>query len=202
MPVSLNAARAVLGPNPTREQLAYHYGSPGRVFEKVCVSWLGPLFVGLGVDNGLLGGFEGTVIGSLAVFYFVWGPALASLQRGKWSVNDATDAAIFFGRVADVDEAVDDTGAQTIELTVDDGSPRHRYVLCAPWRNEYADVAVGMDAQLLVLTRRAGRRAKTLLVSECYVPAAKTYVGEYPDLNRKEFVKLLARAKPVFARKS
>lgn len=188
VPISLEAAKAVLGPNPTREQLAWHWGSLGRAFEKLSVSSFGPLVLAYVNEVGLLGGLEATVLGSLAASYFVWGPAAASFGRGSLLVARSSSAALFFGRIAATEEGVDETDARVLELTIDDGSAdAPRFVIWAPWRDEYEAIRVGMPARLLVLRAGVGRSAETTLVSEAHLPTAELYFGEYPDLNRLEF---------------
>ncbi|KAG8463608.1 hypothetical protein KFE25_003881 [Diacronema lutheri] len=193
VPISLNTAKALLGPNPTREQLWYHWGSAGRVFEKASVTWLGPLIIAYLNNLSYLGGLEATVLGSLTASYFVWGPALASLSRGALRVARSSSAALFFGHVSSVEESMGDGSVRVLELVIDDGTPRLSFVVWAPWKPEYDSIRVGMAARLLVLRTGLGQRAETSLVSECYLPDARLYFGEYPDLNRDEFEALLAQ---------
>jgi hypothetical protein len=188
VPISLAAAKAVLGPNPTREQLAWHWGSLGRAFEKLSISSFGPLILAYVNEVGLLGGLEATILGSLAASYFVWGPAAASLGRGSLLVARSGSAALFFGRVAVAEQELDEAGGRVLELTIDDGATdAPRFVIWAPWRDEYEAIRVGMPARLLVLRAGLGRSAETTLVSEAHLPTADLYFGEYPDLNRLEF---------------
>lgn len=193
VPISLDTARAVLGPNPTREQLQYHWGSLGRIFEKASVTWLGPLIIAYLNNLSYIGGIEATVLGSLTASYWVWGPALSSLSRGSFLVARSSSAALFFGQVSSVEESLDEANARVLEIVLDDGTPDLRFVLWAPWRAEYDAIRVGMAASLVVLRSGFGRRAKTNLVSECYLPDARLYFGEYPDLNREEFETLISQ---------
>lgn len=193
VPISLDTARAVLGPNPTREQLQYHWGSLGKIFEKATVTWLGPLVIAYLNNLKYLGAAEATILGSLSASFFIWGPALSALSRGSFLVSRSSSAALFFGQVAAVEQSLDDAEKRTLELVLDDGSPQLRFVTWAPWKPEYAAIRVGMAAQLVVLRSGSGRRAKANLVSECYLPDLKLYFGEYPDLNREEFEALVTR---------
>lgn len=178
-------ARALLGASPTPAQLQYELGSPERVFGVISVSWLGPLVLAFATDSGIIGGFESTLGGTLAASYLVWGPALRSMFRGSWALSRASHAGIVCGFVADVRRLA--IGANAV-VRVEGNLGRRTYEITVPWTADVGALTAGMDAFLLVLERRSRKQApESVLISECYVPEAEVYIGDYPYLDRRRF---------------
>jgi hypothetical protein len=195
VPISLATARSVLGPNPTREQLAWHWGSTDRIFQKLSISWVGPLVYAYLNDVAFFNSFQATIMGGITASYFVWYPAFVSMSHGTGAVFRSSSAALFFGTVSSVVESTNDYDERIIELVIDDGTPEVQFVIGMRRRREHEKIQLGDSAQLIILLKGVGRSAEAEHVKECYLPQRELFFGNYPFLNREEFTNLVSRVR-------
>mmetsp|Transcript_18768 Transcript_18768/g.51388 ORF Transcript_18768/g.51388 Transcript_18768/m.51388 type:complete len:283 (+) Transcript_18768:142-990(+) len=223
---------------PTATQYMAYWGRTprerySRLVESFLVSILGMVFSYC--LSFVLGGFVGTILGALFLFWGVFTPQLQAVQRnweflGGRALMDANGSggafrssrrglqgALFLGRLQDicvveyagatVEEEYDvadfsDYTMETDELEQYTGNPYllrvrltdqqdRQLQVHARLSEEYLDLETDMEVVCLILSK-SSRFDQLAALTDIYVPAVQTYIGDYPYLHRNGVENLLA----------
>eukprot|EP01039_Chlorochromonas_danica_P006941 gene6941-7681_t len=146
----------------------------------------------------MMGSFVSAVLGSALIFNWMLTPYLTSVRSNDnlWYKNgQLMHHALFKGQIVSLRKirrrSGKTIGAITqlyLDILVVDELDRELEIV-TPWKDEYGELRQGMSLETMIASTRKDY-SNVVTASDAYIPACDLWVGDYPYVDRKQFLRI------------